>query len=232
MDVDDLSYHASAPTRSNHFLLPQRSIRGLIVGKSDCDKTTLLNNPLLRSEWLDYVFGKSLHQPIYQLLRAALEKGLTKEGIRELLSVQDEYPLLDLVAALPHGPGGIDASFFEHADDVQDPRDLDSTRKTLMVFDDLMLSKQNMCEDYYVRGRHNNVDCFYLAQNYFKLPWQTIRENANFICLFRQDDRNLDHIHRDYCTDLTTAQFKTLCERSWAEPHGFDLTSSKAAGTY
>ena len=28
---------------------------------------------------------------------------------------------------------------------------------------------------------------FYLSQNYFKLPRQTIRENANFICLFPQD---------------------------------------------
>ena len=26
-----------------------------------------------------------------------------------------------------------------------------------------------------------------LSQNYFRLPRQTIRENANFICLFRQD---------------------------------------------
>ena len=53
-----------------------------------------------------------------------------------------------------------------------------------MVFDDLLLKKQNTCEKYYIRGRHSNVDTFYLTQNYFKLPRQTIRENANFICLF------------------------------------------------
>ena len=34
------------------------------------------------------------------------------------------------------------------------------------------------------RGRHSNVECFYLAQNYFKHPRETIRENTNFICLF------------------------------------------------
>ena len=65
--------------------------------------------------------------------------------------------------------------------DVPVPRDLNSSNKNLMVFDDLILEKQNTCEMYYVRGRHSNVDCFYLSQNYFKLPSQTIRENANFI---------------------------------------------------
>ena len=37
-----------------------------------------------------------------------------------------------------------------------------------MVFDDLLLEKQNTCESYYVRGRHSNVDCLYLAQKLFQ----------------------------------------------------------------
>ena len=67
-----------------------------------------------------------------------------------------------------------------------------------MVFDDLLLEKQNTCESYYVRGRHSNVDCFYLAQNYFNLPRQITRENANFICQFPQDLKNLNHIFDDH----------------------------------
>ena len=243
MDVENLAYDEAATARHNHFLLPQRSIRGLIVGKSDCGKTTLLNNLLLRPGWLDYdrlyVFGKSLHQPIYQLLRRALEKGFSKEDIRELLSARDKcpYSLIDVVEALPRPrrPSGIETFFFEDGSEVPDPRELDSGRKNLMIFDDLMLSKQNKCEDYYVRGRHSNVDCFYLCQNYFRLPRQTIRENANFICLFRQDARNLQQIHRDYCTGLTMEQFRILCDHCWDEPHGFvtiDLTSPKTDGRY
>ena len=87
----------------------------------------------------------------------------------------------------------IDCYFFEISDDVPDPKELNPEDKNLMVFDDILLEMQNACEKYYARGRHSNVDCFYLSQNYFKLPRQTIRENANFICLLRQDLKNMNH---------------------------------------
>ena len=57
--------------------------------------------------------------------------------------------------------------------------------------------------------KDSNVDCFYLAQNYFKLPRQTIRENANFICLFPQDLKNLNHIFDDHVgSDNTKEEFR------------------------
>ena len=68
------------------------------------------------------------------------------------------------------GKSDVECKFYESADDVPDPRELSPEKKNLMEFDDMLLEKQNMCESYYVRGRHSNVDCFYLAQNYFKLP--------------------------------------------------------------
>ena len=68
MEFVDFSWNEAILRISNHPLLP-RSIRGLIVGKSGCGKTTLLLNLLLRPGWLDYnnlcVFGKSLFQPEY-----------------------------------------------------------------------------------------------------------------------------------------------------------------------
>ena len=106
--------------------------------------------------------------------------------------------------------------------------------KNLMVFDDLLLEKQNTWESYYVRGIHSNVDCFYLAQNYFKLPRQTIRENANFICLFPQDLKNLNHIFDDHVgSDMTKEEFRQSCKTSWEKQHGFviiDLSSTKHDG--
>ena len=113
-------------------------------------------------------------------------------------------------------------NFYQSAEDFPDPRDLCSERKNLMIFDDLLLEKQNTCESYYVTGRHSNVDYFYLAQNYFKLPRQTIRENANFISLFPQNLKNLNHIFDDHVgSDMTKEEFRQLCKRACEKQHGF-----------
>ena len=71
--------------------------------------------------------------------------------------------------------------------------------------------KQITCESCYVRERHSNVDCFYLAQNYFKLPLQ----NTNLICLFPQDLKNLNHIFDDHVgSDMTKEEFRQLCKKA------------------
>ena len=114
------------------------------------------------------------------------------------------------------GKSEIECKFYQSADDVLDPRELSSGKKNLMVFDDLLLEKQNTCESYYVSGRHSNVDCFYLALNYFKLPRQTTRGNANFMCLFPQDLKNLNHIFDDNVgSDMTKKEFRQLCKTAW-----------------
>ena len=93
MEIADLSWNEVTSKRFNHLLLP-RSIRGIIVRKSGCGKTTLLLNLLLRLGWLDYddlcVFGKSLFQPEYRILKKALEENLPKEYILRLFNMRDE----------------------------------------------------------------------------------------------------------------------------------------------
>ena len=74
----------------------------------------------------------------------------------------------------------VECNFDQSVEAVPDPRELSSMKNNLKLFDDMLPEKQNTCESCYVRGRHCNADCFYLAQNYFKLPLETIRENANF----------------------------------------------------
>ena len=247
MEVKDLSWNDVNTKRYNSRLLP-RSIRGLIIGKSGCGKTILLLNLLLQPGWLDYnnlqVFGKSLFQPEYRIIKKAFEEKLPKEEIIKLFNEQDYIMendvspalLVEEMAKILDKPADIECNFFETSDDVPDPRDLCSSKKNLMIFDDLQLEKQNKCETYYIRGRHSNVDCFYLAQNYFKLPRQTIRENANFMCLFPQDMKNINHIYNDHVsTDMSKEEFRNFCKVAWDRPHGFaviDLTSKKNNGKY
>ena len=247
MEPWDLYLNEMTTKRFNNPLFP-RSIRGLIVGKSGCGKTTLLVNFLLRPGWLDYdnlyIFGRSLFQPEYRALEKAFEEKYPKENILRLFLMRDELREKQVLPSILLQEGAkslkkksnIECNFFETASDVPDPRDLNPEDKNLMIFDDLLLEKQNKCERYYVRGRHSNVDCFYLAQNYFELPRRTIRTNSNFICLFPQDLRDLNNLHSDHVgDDMTKEEFRKFCKKCWEKPHGFaviDLTSEKETGKY
>ena len=96
MEVIDISWNETESKRFNHKLLP-KSIRGLIIGKSRCGKTTLLLNLLLKLGWLDYnklaVFGNTLFQPEYRILKKAFEEKLPKEMIMRLFEARDEVKI-------------------------------------------------------------------------------------------------------------------------------------------
>lgn len=235
--------------RINSPLLPS-NIRGLIVGKSNCGKTTLLLNLLLQPDWLDYdhlyVFGKSLHQREYKILRKGLEHGLSKGQISNIFENQDDVarkmnPEKLIQTYIDQGGtanGNIKANFYnECSSEIPDPTELNEKEKNLLILDDCLLEKQTKAEAYYTRGRHNNCDTFYISQNYFRLPRQTIRENSNLVILFPQDAKNVTHIHADHCSaDMDIKEFKTFCQTVWsARPYNFvtiDLTSGKFNGKY
>ena len=77
MEIEDLSWNENISKRFNHPLLP-RSIRGIIVGKSGCGKTTLLLNLLLRCGWLDYDNLFYLEKVFFNLNTEYLKKLLKK----------------------------------------------------------------------------------------------------------------------------------------------------------
>ena len=44
-------------------------------------------------------------------------------------------------------------NFYQLFEDVPSPKELSPEEKNLMIFDELLLEKQNTCESYYVTGR-------------------------------------------------------------------------------
>ena len=132
----------------------------------------------------------------------------------------------------------MDASFFNDVTSIPDPTEHNATWRNLLVLDDVMLDPQNNVEDYFTRGRHNNVDVIYITQSYFRLPRQTIRENANLFILFSQDKKNLVHIFNDHCAgdEIPFETFCRFCNHVWREgKHNFvtiDLSKSVDEGKY
>ena len=248
MNIDkQYAWQSDNNSRVNSPLLP-RNVRGLVTGKSRCGKTTVIFNLLLQPNWLDYnhlyVFGKSLHQQEYRVLRKGFEAGLSKQQISNVFSNQEALqaanvsPLTAIDTFSGIRSGKIKADFYDDCQDIPDPSTRDPVQKNLMLLYDCFLGRQNKAEAYYIRGRHNNCNTIYIAQNYFRLPRHTVRENSNFIILFPQDIKNLTHIHADHCaSDISLAEFKQFCRGVWsgAGAHNFvtiDLTSAPMNGKY
>jgi len=76
--------------------------------------------------------------------------------------------------------------------------------------------------NFFLRGRHRDISCFYLSQAYTKIPKKSaIRSNFNYLVIFREDLINLRQLHMEYVTDLSFEKFKHLCNECWRESYGF-----------
>ena len=162
-----------------------------------------------------------------QAVRAVLEKHEkevnAKGGLKEYLNeFHDRDPLLTVKCYAPN-------------DAIPDPSELDVKGKHIVIFDDMMEnSKQTVPQSYFCRGRHNNADCFYISQNYFKIDRQSIWTNANFIVLFKQSKKDLQCLFDDYISiDMDFKEFHKFCSDAWLNEYGYviiDLSKNAKSG--
>ena len=107
----------------------------------------------------------------------------------------------------------------------------------VIVFDDILGSwNSRFIDQFFIRGRHKNLDIYYLSQSYFDLPKRTIRNNSNKIILFNQTLKDIEHIYRDVAGyDMNYDEFKELCRRSWDEDYNYlciDRSKKRDQGKY
>lgn len=182
---------------SKHGDLFPATIRCLIVGPSNCGKTNVMITLIEHPH------------------------GLKFENIN-LYSKSVHQPKYQYLEQLLKPIKGITFNTFTTAENIDPPNR--AKPNSLFIFDDVICNKQDVMREFFSMGRHNHVDCFYLAQSYARIPKNLIRENANVIILFKQDEMNLKHVYTDHIgsMDFSFDTFKNICSMCWSgEPFSF-----------
>lgn len=210
-NVDELTLDQHVKWKKRHSDLLPNSIRCIIAGPSNCGKTNLLITLIESKHGLKfeniYIYCKTLEQAKYKYLENIL-KPLKKIGF---------FP-------------------FSTSEMVIAPSK--ASPNSIIIFDDVISDKnQENIKQYFCLGRHRNIDCFYLTQTYTRVSKHLIRDNCNFLILFRQDDMNLKHVYNDMSVacDMKFDEFRQFCLECWREKFGFaviDLDSDVNNGRF
>ncbi len=193
--------------RKHGKLLPE-SIRCIVCGPSNCGKTNLLFNLLFDPNGLRFKNIYVFSKSLYQPKYEFLAKVMPKEV--GYFAFDENSKMIHPSEAKPH---------------------------SVVIFDDIACEKHDNIRNYFTMGRHNNLDTFYLGQTYSRIPKQLIRDNTNFLVVFKQDDMNLKHIYSDHVnTDMTYGKFREICTKGWGlNNYGFiviDKDSDVQNGRY
>ena len=93
----------------------------------------------------------------------------------------------------------------------------------IIVFGDILgSSNSRFIDQFFITGRHNNLDISFLSQFYFDLPKRTIGNSCNKIILFTQTLKDIEHIYGDVAGyDMSYDEFKELCRKPWEEDYNY-----------
>lgn len=194
-NIDELTVDNLKIEDGKHGSLFPDTVRCIVTGPSNCGKTNIVFNLITNPKGLKF-------NNLY-----IFSKSLQ----------QPKYQLLDkILSEVP------EVSFFKFnaSDKIMQP---DQAKPySVFIFDDVSTENHDTIRNYFAMGRHHNIDCIYIGQTYSKIPKQLIRDNANIIIIFKQDDTNLKHIYNDHVgSDMLYEMFKNLCGKAWSEKYGF-----------
>lgn len=184
-------------------LFLNNNLRCLVLGASGSGKTNLMLNLLVD------------------------EKGISFSNVY-LFSKTLEQPKYEMLKQILSNVPDIGFFTFSNSDDIMEPSE--ARKNSVIIFDDIQCSSQENIRKFFCMGRHSQIDSFYLAQSYSKIPKQLIRDNANVLILFPQDELNLKKIYRDQVSsDMSYETFKEACCECWKTKYNFLLINKDGA---
>ena len=91
-------------------------------------------------------------------------------------------------------------------------------------------------DEFFTRGRHEDLDVYYISPSYFALPRQSIRNNSDRLILFKQTLRDVQSMYYDIgAYDMKYDEFKEMCHKAWSERFNYlciDMTKNRDNGKY
>jgi Poxvirus A32 protein len=202
LPITNLDFGANELARTRHSPLFPNNVRMLIVGTSGCGKTNVMVHMITNPNGLRF---KNIY--IYS-------KSLYQPKYLYLAEILKNVP-------------EINYETFSNTNEVLPPGDV--REDSLFIFDDVICDKQENMKNYFSMGRHKNVDCFYLSQSYAKVPKLLIRENANVLILFKQDEMSMKHVYQDHVSpDISFAKFLQMCNKIWNEKYSFVMIDKES----
>ena len=118
-----------------------------------------------------------------------------------------------------------------------DIKPINKYKGSVVIFDDMLGAKNSsQIDEFFTRGRHEDLDVYYISQSYFALPRQSIRNNSDILILFKQTLRDVQSMYYDIgAYDMRYNEFKEMCHKAWNEEYNYlciDMTKNKNEGRY
>lgn len=193
-NIDNFTVDGEVKEGRHGYLFPD-SFRCLITGPSNCGKTNVLFNLLTDKNGLRFNNVYIFAKSLHQPKYVLLEKILSEVPEVGYFKFDANEDLIPPHEAKPH---------------------------SVFIFDDISCEKHDGIRTYFAMGRHSDIDSIYIGQTYSKIPKQLIRDNANILVVFKQDELNLKHLYIDHVNvDMTFENFKNLCAKAWNNRFGF-----------
>ena len=92
-------------------------------------------------------------------------------------------------------------------------------KRSVVMFDDILGARNSsQIDEAFTRGRHEDIDVYYIIQSYFALPRQSIRNNSDRLILFKQTLREVQSMYYDFgAYDMNYDELKQMCHKTWSE---------------
>ena len=120
---------------------------------------------------------------------------------------------------------------------ITDNKPINKYKVSIVIFDDMLGARNSsQIDEFFTRGRHEDLDVYYISQSYFALPRQSIRNNSDILILFKQTLRDVQSMYYDIgAYDMNYDEFKLMCHKAWDEKYNYlciDVTRNKNEGKY